>query len=271
MKNSLILTSLLIIFSCSSKSDNTNDLVDGLGGLEMVDADSSIGTSNEANLIDLALNEPTPETTIAFPEDGSQTLDLAALDSSVMDSETTMDFGTQDASMIDLSSGPEVTSSDTGTSLADTSSQEVKSNETNLLADSNTPEYPEEVSSPKASVSEDTLEFQTYKVKRGDTLMLIAFNLFGDYTKWQDLQDWNNLSSTQLSAGMNLKYKMYMPKYEWNPQGTPYLIQWGDTLGKIADSLYGDLTRWKDLWTNNKPLIRDPNKIYAGFTLYYLP
>ena len=29
------------------------------------------------------------------------------------------------------------------------------------------------------------------------------------------------------------------------------------------------MTKWKKLWENNKALIKDPNKIYAGFYLYY--
>ena len=34
--------------------------------------------------------------------------------------------------------------------------------------------------------------------------------------------------------------------------------------------LSGGAINWKNIWNNNKPLIRDPNKIFAGFTLYYL-
>jgi hypothetical protein len=45
----------------------------------------------------------------------------------------------------------------------------------------------------------------------------------------------------------------------------------GDTLGKISKRVYGTVERWKEIWKNNEKLIKDPNKIYAGFTLYYVP
>jgi nucleoid-associated protein YgaU len=34
---------------------------------------------------------------------------------------------------------------------------------------------------------------------------------------------------------------------------------------------YGTTRKWKKIYKNNEPLVRDPNLIFAGFTLYYLP
>ena len=43
------------------------------------------------------------------------------------------------------------------------------------------------------------------------------------------------------------------------------------TLGSISHTVYGSTRKWKKLWENNRQLIKDPNKIYAGFYLYYQP
>lgn len=30
-----------------------------------------------------------------------------------------------------------------------------------------------------------------YHVQKGDTLMIVAFKIYGDYRKWKDLREWN--------------------------------------------------------------------------------
>ena len=72
----------------------------------------------------------------------------------------------------------------------------------------------------------------------------------------------------KVTKGMVLKYKSPMEKFVWNPEGNPYLINHGDTLGSISHTTYGTKKHWKDIWNNNKPMIKNPNKIFAGFTLY---
>jgi nucleoid-associated protein YgaU len=112
-----------------------------------------------------------------------------------------------------------------------------------------------------------------YTVQKNETLMLIAFKLYGDYEKWKELANYNRgilKGSTQISQGMVLRYLSPVEEFIWNPQGLPYLIRTGDTLGKISNNVYNTMKKWKLLWENNRPLIKDPNKIYAGFTLYYI-
>lgn len=112
---------------------------------------------------------------------------------------------------------------------------------------------------------------QNYSVKRGETLMQIAFKLYGDISKWKELKDLNsNLlgSSAQLRTGATLKYIAPAKPFKWNPSGTPHLIRTGETLGTISNSYYGSARKWKIIWENNKPMIKNPNLIYAGFTLY---
>jgi len=74
-----------------------------------------------------------------------------------------------------------------------------------------------------------------------------------------------------LEKGMQLKYESPASRFNWNPAGDPYLIARGDTLGKISTKLYNTPKHWQDIWENNKPMIKSPSLIFAGFTLYYLP
>jgi nucleoid-associated protein YgaU len=110
-----------------------------------------------------------------------------------------------------------------------------------------------------------------HTVSRNETLMIIAFKIYGDYDKWRDLARWNanKLGSNHaLSVGMQLKFEAPAEKFVWSPDGNPYLIKVGDTLGTISSDTYGTNAYWKNIWQNNKPLIKNPNRIFAGFTIY---
>jgi nucleoid-associated protein YgaU len=114
-------------------------------------------------------------------------------------------------------------------------------------------------------------DVKTYTVQEGETLMMISFKLYGDYLKWREISNLNSDIITDgqtVTAGMEIKYSAPAEEFVWNPSGNPYLIKWGDTLGRISNNVYGDMGKWKSIWQNNKPLIRNPDKIYAGFTIY---
>ncbi|EQC45346.1 LysM peptidoglycan-binding domain-containing protein [Bacteriovorax sp. Seq25_V] len=118
--------------------------------------------------------------------------------------------------------------------------------------------------------------YEDYVVQKGDTLMILAFRLYRDVMMWKDIAGWNseNLNGgTKIYPGDKLKVKVV--DFEgniWQPQGNPYLIQDGDSLMRVSQNVYDGTTRyWRDIWENNTYLIKDPNIIYAGFTLYYLP
>lgn len=115
-------------------------------------------------------------------------------------------------------------------------------------------------------------EFGDYKVKRGDTLLYISFKIYGDYRKWRNILNVNpGLNPKGLAAGMVIKYQMPAKDFQWRPQGMGHLIMKGETLGKISMLHYGTSKRWKDIHINNKHMIVDPDLIFAGFTLYYIP
>lgn len=109
-----------------------------------------------------------------------------------------------------------------------------------------------------------------YTVQEGDTLMYVAFKLFGDYKKWRQLRNQNSdVLRSGMPAGTVLRYSD--TQFVWNHQGRPYLIKRGDTLGTISNDKYGTSSRWKSIWRNNEDMIQNPNLIFAGFTLYYIP
>lgn len=117
-----------------------------------------------------------------------------------------------------------------------------------------------------------TSEIGTYTVQKGETLMQIAFKVYGDLSKWKSLKELNqsHLAGGMLKKGAKIKYYVPETPFTWNPQGTPYLIKSGETLGTISSSVYQTPKKWKKIWENNRPLIKNPDRIYAGFTLYYL-
>jgi nucleoid-associated protein YgaU len=49
--------------------------------------------------------------------------------------------------------------------------------------------------------------------------------------------------------------------------GQEYTVKAGDTLSKIAKERYGDASQWKKIQAANADLIRDPDKIQAGWKL----
>jgi hypothetical protein len=112
-----------------------------------------------------------------------------------------------------------------------------------------------------------------YTVQAGDTLMKIAFETYGDVYKWKNILEANKDTVSDpksLKEGTILKLELPATPVVVDRNGEKYLIKDGDTLGKISGAVYGSPSKWKELWENNKQLIHDPNKIFAGFYLYYL-
>lgn len=149
-----------------------------------------------------------------------------------------------------------------------THTNETIKQEAPVLVEEALPEIKTEI---EPAVASSAGQIKTYKVKKGETLMQIAFALYGDISMWKDLKARNKVSSnTGLKANLELKYKAPAQPFVWNPNGKPYLIKNGETLGTISNAVYSTPKKWKTIWENNKPMIKNPNVIYAGFTLYYI-
>ncbi len=132
---------------------------------------------------------------------------------------------------------------------------------------------PEPEAAPTVATESQEGEIKQYTVQKNETLMMIAFKLYGDYEKWKVLSSQNQGKlggSTNLKEGMVLSYPAPAQEFVWNPQGLSYLIRTGDTIAGISNTVYTTPKKWKLIWDNNRPLIKDPNKIFAGFTIYYL-
>jgi LysM repeat protein len=111
-----------------------------------------------------------------------------------------------------------------------------------------------------------------YVVKPGDTLMKIAFSIYGDIDRWKDLRDWNSgkvKHFSKLKTGTKLTYEAPVVAFSAEEHSHSYLIKHGDTLANIADDVYGRRSKYKKLASFNKNLIKNVNRIFAGFTLFY--
>ncbi len=115
---------------------------------------------------------------------------------------------------------------------------------------------------------------ESYSVRSGDSLMRIAFETYGDIYQWRKIWDLNRdriRDPNRIPAGTVLKVEKPMNPVNVVGNGEKYRIRKGDTLGSIAQEVYGSKRQWKKIYENNRQLIKDPNKIYAGFYVYYLP
>lgn len=122
------------------------------------------------------------------------------------------------------------------------------------------------------AASEGSGKIENYKVKSGDTLMKIAFHLYGDLDRWKDLLELNReklKSGNHLRKGMSLRYEAPLEPFQPEEHARSYQIKSGDTLANIADEVYGRKAKFKKLQNYNKSLIKNPNRIFAGFTIFY--
>ena len=110
---------------------------------------------------------------------------------------------------------------------------------------------------------------EQYQLQDGETLMMAAFKIYGDYRKWHNLKELNKFK--KIGKGSVIDYYVPEQAFGWQPSGLPYLVKTGDTLGLISQEKYGTVKKWKSIYENNRPLIHSPNLIFAGFTLYYVP
>jgi nucleoid-associated protein YgaU len=135
-------------------------------------------------------------------------------------------------------------------------------------------DVPAPVSEPSAPepVVPDSGETESYTIQQGDTLMKVAFETYGDLYEWKKIYEMNRDKLTdpnRIPPGTVLTLGKPSSPVSIDRNGEKYMIRSGDTLGTISDDIYGTPRKWKKLWENNRQLIKDPNKIFAGFYLYY--
>lgn len=173
---------------------------------------------------------------------------------------------------------PEGTSEQTASSEADNAGQEAAPEAAPDAAQASADSQEAQPSSPateavaSAPVPASGEGYENYTVQQGETLMKIAFETYGDLYKWKDIYAANRdriNNPSAIPAGTVLRIEKAGSPVTISRNGEKYLIKWGDTLGTVSDDVYGTRQKWKRLWENNRELIRDPNRIFAGFYLYY--
>jgi len=118
-----------------------------------------------------------------------------------------------------------------------------------------------------SAFSEVTKIEKTYTSRDADTLIKVAYRIYGHKTWWELVKKENhNLKKYKkddvLPVGTIITYQA--PKIE-----DQYLVQSGDTLSRIAEWKYGNLDIWNKIYDGNKDSIQNPNLIEPGITLKF--
>ena len=115
-----------------------------------------------------------------------------------------------------------------------------------------------------------------YVVVKGDTLGSISQKIFGNSSKWREIANNSNLADpNRIFAGdvvyypLNAESKAFAERYENAPMQVVQ-VQPGDSLHKIAQSVYGNSSAWVFLWRHNGS-IDNPDRLEVGSSVYYVP
>jgi nucleoid-associated protein YgaU len=108
----------------------------------------------------------------------------------------------------------------------------------------------QDVQAPTAELEESSslAKEESYIIQKNDTMMMIAFKIYGDYRKWKDLKKWNSEKlKLKMKEGDTLKYFAPDKSFSWQPNGLPYMVKIGDTLQKVSVDKYGTPKKWKKI------------------------
>ena len=104
----------------------------------------------------------------------------------------------------------------------------------------------------------------TYQVLSGDTLWDIAASIYGDPTLWPRLYNANR-DRIQDPGLIYPNQELVAPSVERTESPTNvYRVEAGDSLWKIAASVYGDPRLWPLIYDANRGRIRDPDLIFPN-------
>lgn len=88
----------------------------------------------------------------------------------------------------------------------------------------------------------DDRPYISYTVKSGDSMWKISTEYLGAGSRYKEIMEFNNLTSASLRVGQVLKIPVDCEKY---------VVQYGDTLWKIASQKLGFGARYKEIMTFN--------------------
>lgn len=119
-----------------------------------------------------------------------------------------------------------------------------------------------------------------YIVQSGDTLGLISMKEYGTFSKWPAIANANKdqlkNNPDRLRVGITLTIPTLIEAGDLlvppgsstslpvlNEDGT-YTVQFGDSLGTIAQKLFGDVQSWKKIYELNKDVLTVSHKLKVG-------
>jgi len=115
-----------------------------------------------------------------------------------------------------------------------------------------------------------------YVIKAGDTLWSIAEQIYGDGSKCKEIEQCNdNIDANNLQIGQTINLPSSSNTSNAKPNSSAssniknegqYTIKKGDTLWLIAEHIYGDGSKFKDIQQCNDNI--DPNNLQIGQTIY---
>lgn len=126
----------------------------------------------------------------------------------------------------------------------------------------------------RVSVTNPEPESVFHTVQKGDTLGKIAKTQYGDASKYPVIFEANKpmLSHPdKIYPGQVLRIPpvegTYSATVKAGATASTYTVQSGDTLGKIAKEMYGDASKYKDIFEANTDKLKNPDAIRVGQVL----
>ena len=119
-------------------------------------------------------------------------------------------------------------------------------------------------------------EYVTYVVQPNDTLGSISTLMYGTKKSWKTIADYNHIKDpNKVYPGDVLKIKKtpsckdLLTNYQAS-QKQSYTVEKGDTLAKISQKLLHSQDSWRYIWSFNKKIVPNPNRLSVGQVLTFI-
>ena len=110
--------------------------------------------------------------------------------------------------------------------------------------------------------------------KDGETPRNVAFKVYGDSEQAHDILKVNPdifKIDQPLKKGKLVFFVIPVITKIFNKKGIAYNVVKKDWVTKISQSLFEDISKWKDFWKANSLFVKNPHLIHIGDLLYWYP
>lgn len=110
---------------------------------------------------------------------------------------------------------------------------------------------------------------KVYTVKTGDTLWRIALNECGNPGRYQEILDVNK-SIISNQERLRIGTQILIPEHlvvSVPHEGLIYVVRAGETLSDIAQHIYGDPAKFKEIFEANRNILDDPDTVFPDMKL----